>query len=66
MAFEPSMDLDSRKKYKELRQKNDGGQTKYEFSISKEVGYLRQRNHGCFNEVWIWIIQRKKIFKAEK
>ena len=46
MAFEPSMDLDSRKKQKELRQKKDGGQTKYGFSISKEVGYLRQEIMG--------------------
>ena len=39
---------------------------KYGFGIGKEVGNLRQRNHGCFDEVWIWIIQRNKKNKAEK
>ena len=56
MGFERSMDLASIKKEKELKQKKDGGEAKYGFVINKEVGNLRQRNHGCFDKVWIWII----------
>ena len=60
------MDLPSIKNEKELKQKKDGGQTKYGFVISREIGNLRQRNHGCFDEVWIWIIQRNKRNEAKK
>ena len=48
MAFEPSMDLDSRKKQKELRQKKDGGQTKYGFGISKEVRKFKEEKSQEF------------------
>ena len=66
MAFEQSMDLDSIKKSDELSQKKMGGQKKYGFGISKDVGNLRQRNHGCFNNVWIWIIVVVLIYSKNK
>ena len=48
-----------------MRQKKDGGETKYGFDISKEIkGFEAEKSWGL-NEVWIWLVERKEI-EAEK
>ena len=47
MGFERSMDLASIKKEKKLKQKKDGGQTKYGFGISKDIkGFGVEKSWG--------------------
>ena len=50
------MDLVIIKKLKKLRQKKDGGLTKYGFGFNKEIkGFGVEKSWGL-NEVWIWLI----------
>ena len=41
---------------KEIRQKNDGGLTKYGFEFNKEIKGFGVEKSWCLNKVWIWIV----------
>ena len=41
---------------KEIRQKNDGGLTKYGFDFNKEIKGFGVEKSWRLNKVWIWIV----------
>ena len=47
---------------KDIRQKNDGGLTKYGFEFNKEIKGFGIDKSCHFNKVWIWIVKRNKSY----